>query len=140
MKKWDEGKIYFTRMPNDILMKLARARLAGRDRRVLDVIFRKTFGFGKEMAPISSGYISSLTGIDKRSVVRTLKRLKRWNVIVATMPSQGSGKDAITDSGYVATRGKRKSPIQLIGINTNTAIWGKEAVAVASLPSNKETG
>ena len=43
--QWENG---YTKIANEILESLARIRINGEARQVLDVIIRKTYGYGKK--------------------------------------------------------------------------------------------
>lgn len=71
----------YTAISNELMEALARTSINGEARRVLDVIFRKTYGFSKKSDVISVSQISEMTGITKRNVFRGLKFLKEKNII-----------------------------------------------------------
>lgn len=71
----------FTRIANEILEALARIRISGESRQVLDVILRKTYGFGKKEDCISLSQFYLATGIAKSSLVRAIKNLEKMNLI-----------------------------------------------------------
>lgn len=71
----------FTQMGNDIMEALARIRIPGESRQVLDVIIRKTCGFHKKEDMISLSQFHLATGIKKPSIIRAIKLLRSMNLI-----------------------------------------------------------
>lgn len=75
---------------------LARTRFSGYERNVLDVLFRKTYGWGKSEDAISLSQFVDATGIRKPHIVRTLTRLV-WRCIVTkigNVTQNGNDKSA----------------------------------------------
>lgn len=72
----------FTRISNELLEALARIRIPGEARQVLDVILRKTYGFGKKEDAISLSQFCGATGILKPNVCASLNHLKKMNLII----------------------------------------------------------
>lgn len=60
---------------------LARAKLSGREFRIVLFIMRQTNGYLREEDQISPGYFESKTGIDKAHLSNVLGRLKKLNII-----------------------------------------------------------
>ena len=71
----------FTKVPNEILESLARIHLSPYETRVVLFIIRKTYGWHKELDWISLSQIVEGTGIAKPNVCRTIRSLKRRNII-----------------------------------------------------------
>lgn len=67
---------------NDIWEALCRADIPGRQRRVLDVIIRKTWGWNKKHDLIPLSQLSEMTGIRRPHVCQLLNWLKAANMIV----------------------------------------------------------
>ena len=74
----------YTRIANEIMESLARNRLSGQERQVLDVLFRKTYGFNKREDQISMGQFSEMTGIARPKIALILKQLLSKKVIGVT--------------------------------------------------------
>ncbi|MBF0405461.1 MAG: replication protein [Nitrospirae bacterium] len=74
----------FTKVPNDLLEALARMRINGEARQLLDVILRKTFGWNKKEDWIPLSQFCLLTGIKKPNVIRGLKTLVEMQIIIKT--------------------------------------------------------
>lgn len=72
----------YTRIANELLEALARIRVPGEARQVLDVILRKTYGFGKKEDAISLSQFVLATGILKPNVCASLNQLKKMNLII----------------------------------------------------------
>ena len=73
----------YTPISNEIMEALAKTKISGEGRRILDVILRKTYGWDKKTDVISYGQIADLTGISRRSVIRTIKVLKMQKIITS---------------------------------------------------------
>lgn len=72
----------YTKIANDIVEALARIRIPGEARQVLDVIIRQTYGWNKKEAQISLAEFCDSTGIDKPEICRGLRRLEEMNLII----------------------------------------------------------
>ena len=71
-----------TEIANELLDALCRIRIPGEARQVLDVIFRKTYGWKKKWDGIALSTFVEGTGIDKRHLNRVIKILKKMNLII----------------------------------------------------------
>ncbi len=71
----------YLRIANEIMEALARVRIPGEARQILDVIFRKTYGFQKKADAISLSQFSYLTGLSRRSAQRAISQLLTMNII-----------------------------------------------------------
>ena len=71
----------FTAIPNKIMEALARTRIAGTQRQVLDAICRQTFGYGKERDTISSGALANATGLARKHAHRAVIELAERRII-----------------------------------------------------------
>lgn len=72
----------YTRIANSILEALAKMSLNGTQWRILLVIFRYTYGYGRKEHELSLSFISAATGCDKRQIQRELKDLESKGVII----------------------------------------------------------
>lgn len=71
----------YTKIANIILEALARQPLNGTQRRILDVVFRYTYGFNRKEHELSLTFISAATMCDKRQLQRELKELEIKKII-----------------------------------------------------------
>ena len=71
----------YTRIANEFIEGLCKIRLGGYERRVLDAIIRKTWGFQKKEDRISNSQICEMTGLHKAHVSRSLHTLKFLNIV-----------------------------------------------------------
>lgn len=74
----------YTQIQNEIHEKLSLAEFAGADYRVIHVILRKTNGWHKEEDWISLTQFEKLTGLSRKSVVKSLQRLINAKVLLVT--------------------------------------------------------
>lgn len=72
----------YTKISNEILEALAKIRINGEARQILDVIIRKTYGFNKKQDKISLSQFVLATSLTKQSVCRALKRLINMKIII----------------------------------------------------------
>lgn len=72
----------YLRIANEIMEALARTRIPGEARQVLDVIFRKTYGFNKKQDQISLSQFCLYTGIKKPNCIRAINKAKVMNIII----------------------------------------------------------
>lgn len=71
----------YIKIANELMEAFARYRIPGEQRQVLDVIIRKTYGFGKKWDSISNSQFAKATGLKKPSVSRAIRELLAKNVI-----------------------------------------------------------
>ncbi len=71
----------YTRIANELLEALGRARLTEREFRIVLAVIRLTYGFNQKQARISLQQLAELTGMDKANIHRTLKRLEAAQVL-----------------------------------------------------------
>lgn len=74
----------YTKIANEIMEALARYRLSGRERQILDVILRKTYGFNKKFDYISMSQFAQSTGMRRPDVAEQIKKLLGKNLIGVT--------------------------------------------------------
>lgn len=65
----------YTKIANEILEVLAKQPLNGTQRRILDVVFRYTYGFNRKEHELSLSYISKASNMHKQQVKRELDDL-----------------------------------------------------------------
>ena len=75
----------YTAIANEIMEALCRHRIPGEDRQVLDVIFRKTYGFNKIEDYISLSQFVEMTGMKKPNIIGSLKSLLSKRIIIIQM-------------------------------------------------------
>lgn len=73
----------YTKIANEILEALAGIRIPGEARQCLDVIIRKTYGYGKKEDHISLSQFSAITHMGKDHICRNLNKLKEMQIIIA---------------------------------------------------------
>jgi len=82
----------FTPVPNDALERLAAFGLSGREFRILLVVIRKTWGWGKEKDKIPMSQFARFTGIDRRHCHSILTSLIKQKIINKTVTAYGDRK------------------------------------------------
>jgi phage replication O-like protein O len=76
--QWENG---YTKIANDIQEALARIRIPGEARQVLDFILRKTYGWNQKWECISLTQFVLGTNMHKSEVIRAIKKLLLMNLI-----------------------------------------------------------
>ncbi|MGE4274418.1 MAG: replication protein [Desulfitobacterium sp.] len=86
----------YTRIDNDKLEALAKLKLNGTQRRIIDVIFRYTSGFNRESHIFSISFICVAMGLDKKNdkqIRRELEKLIRMNILTEVKsPTKNSAR------------------------------------------------
>jgi phage replication O-like protein O len=80
----------FTPIPDKILDALARTRIPGEARQVLDAVIRKTCGWGKPSDKISLSQFMNMTGLSKVAICKGINKLLEMNIITK------KGNDLVT--------------------------------------------
>lgn len=109
----------FVSIANEIFEALARKKIPASARQVLDVIFRKTYGWNKLTDTISISQFSKATGICKRNIIRSIHQLEEMNMII--VERWGSGEND-TASGINDTTPATK--ISTYRFNKDYDTWG----------------
>ncbi len=78
----------YTAIANEILEALARTRIPGQARQVLDAILRRTYGWNKKRDLISLSQLSQDTGLSRQHVLRARDKLIVMNIVD---PKKGTG-------------------------------------------------
>ena len=89
----------FTRIANELMDALARTRISGEARQVLDAIIRKTYGWQKTSDDISLSQFMLITGLKKPTVCKAIKKLVSMNIIV----KKGCAATLFTKQGKAIT-------------------------------------
>src|SRR3990172_3881386 len=102
----------------DIIETLARARLSGREFRIVLLIMRQTDGYLRAEDQISPAFFAAKTGIQKAHIGNALARLKTWGIISVTQgrppaysvkpPGQWAPK-SLTENGSPADQDEPKA-------------------------------
>ncbi len=72
----------YIKISTELFEKLAAIRIPGEARQVLDVIIRKTWGFGKKSDYIPLSQFVSSTGLKKANVCRALSKLITMRLVI----------------------------------------------------------
>ena len=81
----------FTKISNEIMDNLAKIRIAGEARQMLDVIIRKTYGFNKKEDKISTSQFMELTGLSRIAIPKARKKLLKLNLITISQKGYSQG-------------------------------------------------
>ena len=80
----------YTKIANELLEAMAKYPFNGSESRVLRIVIRKTYGWGKIKDIIPYSQISNATNLDLRYVKRIIKRLVKDNVIFKEQSPKGN--------------------------------------------------
>jgi len=80
----------YVKIASEILDALAKIRIPGEARQVLDFIIRKTYGYHKKADRISTSQMVEGTGLCQRSVERARATLRRMNIITTDKTDGGN--------------------------------------------------
>lgn len=96
----------YTPISNEIMEALARIRIPGEARQLLDVILRKTYGWSKCEDVISLSQFVEMTGLSKTHVCRGINKLLSMNIVT----KKGNATSIFTHKGndYGITYGLQK--------------------------------
>ena len=72
----------YIRIAMEIFEALARIRISGEARQVLDTIIRKTYGFQKSEDRIALSQFSLSTGMPKIAILKAIKKLVSMNLVI----------------------------------------------------------
>lgn len=85
----------YTAIANETMDALAKTRIPGEVRQVLDFILRKTYGWNKKSDQISLSQFVEGTGLTKVHVCRSINILKKMNIVT----QKGNAKSLFTKKG-----------------------------------------
>ncbi len=85
----------YTKIANEIMETLAKIRINGEARQMLDVIIRKTYGFNKKQDRISTSQFVEATGLPKYAIHKSRHKLLKMGIIMV-LPKKVTG---ITQKG-----------------------------------------
>ena len=88
----------YTRIANEIMEALAKIRIPGEPRQILDAIIRKTYGWDKMKDKISLSQFVKATGLKKVTICKGISKLLQMNIITKkVIPiTQYGNNDAVT--------------------------------------------
>lgn len=82
----------YTAIANEIMDVLTRTNLQSSERRVLDVIFRKTYGFNKKDDNISLSQIVEATALSRRTAIYATQNLEAKKMVIIVRDGYDSNK------------------------------------------------
>lgn len=99
----------FARIANEILDAMAKTPVNGSQHRIIDVVWRSTYGYQRKVHELSETYISEATGINKRQVQRELKALIDSNIILVKREASFNSPRILEFNKYFDTWKIKKS-------------------------------
>lgn len=80
----------YTKIANELLEQLCKTDFTLTELKILLVVIRQTYGFGRKKHELSIGFISEATGISDRGIKSAIKKLIKSNVLIEFKPKFGS--------------------------------------------------
>lgn len=77
----------YTRLANSILEALAKTQLNGTAWRIIIVVFRYTYGFGRKETELSESFIARATGVHRKQINREINTLISSRVLIVKRPA-----------------------------------------------------
>jgi len=92
----------FTRIANEILDELAKAKLNATQMKIILCCIRYTYGFSRKSHELSLTFITSYTGVSKRYVSAELNKLIKSKILLVKKQhsSSGSGRVLMFNKNY----------------------------------------
>ncbi len=72
----------YTKIADTILERIAQEKLNGTQLRILLIVWRSTYGWGKKSYSLSESYLSKATGIHKQQIKRELKSMINEGILI----------------------------------------------------------
>jgi phage replication O-like protein O len=72
----------YTKIANEVLDNIAKAKLNGTQFRILMVVWRSTYGWDKKEFRLSESFLANATGIHKQQIKRELKEMLNIGLLV----------------------------------------------------------
>lgn len=135
----------YTSIANEIMEALAKIRIPGEARQVLDVILRHTYGFNRKSVTFKPGFIAKATNLKRQNINRSINKLKFMNIINVIKTDYGReisinkdyekwNKNSVINIDYVIKtdygrnqNGLRASSILTTHINNKETLKKKES-------------
>ncbi|MBO2943625.1 replication protein [Paenibacillus sp. F411] len=80
----------FTKVSNELLEQVPKFKLNGTQLRIILIIWRYSYGFGKKDAELSISFLAKATDIIKRQLIRELSKLIEMNVVQVVSEQTGT--------------------------------------------------
>jgi phage replication O-like protein O len=116
----------FIKIANELWDALCRTRIPGEERQVLDVIFRKTYGFNKKSDSIPLSQFEAATGLTRNNVCASIKQLEQKGFISLNK-----------ETGKVTTYRINKNYSQWLPVSKKRRL-NKESLQKENLPVSKK--
>lgn len=111
----------FTPISNEILEQIALVQLNGTQRRIIDVIWRYTYGFNRKDHALSESFIAKATGIHKKQVQRELNELVDMKFILVVKDASFSSSRVLKfNKDYDSWQVTKKIPGNLKDTHTGS--------------------
>lgn len=109
----------YTRIAHEILENMARVKLSPTQYRILFVVWRYTYGFGRKYHHLSLSFLEDATGCDKRSLQREVKKMLDMRILLQKPD---------------------KRQTRLLGFNKRFSEWGGGETAIGETANGNSAG
>lgn len=117
----------YIKIANELWDALCRFRIPGEERQILDVIFRKTYGFNKKYDAIPLSQFEAATGLNRGNICRSIRKLENKRLISVK-----------SDTGKITTYGINKIYSQWLPVSKVTRV-NMAGVKSDNLPVSEAT-
>lgn len=128
----------FTRLANELLEAMLRAKFTGREWGVLMAVARKTYGFGKKADYLSHGQMAKLTGIERTHVCKICHHLAKRNILTVAAEGHTTQNKIAIQKDYSRWCGVAPRSHGVAKITESVAAEGHRSVAVEGTHKRKK--
>ncbi|MGE4296829.1 MAG: replication protein [Desulfovibrionaceae bacterium] len=100
----------FAPLANELLEALARAQLSGRERRIIDVVLRQTYGWSRKSARIANADYAARTGLTKKACSELVNGLADKGVLLVERSGPRAHAVVALNKDYEQWRGLEGTP------------------------------
>jgi phage replication O-like protein O len=114
----------YTKIADAILENMSKAKLNGTQFRILLIVWRSTYGWGKKSFALSESYLSEATGIHKQQIKRELKAMIDLGVLIETKaPTFNTSREIQFNKHYLnSTEVAKKIPVNKLDTSTGSEL------------------
>ncbi|MDG5466802.1 replication protein [Deltaproteobacteria bacterium IMCC39524] len=132
----------YTQVENNLLEALFRTRFRNEEICVLLLIIRMTHGYHRKRSVLPFSYLSSSTGISKRSVERAIKSLITKGVVLKARSSNGNYYSVTSPASWMVSANEQnvnKVQKPLRQLSRNSPLHSGRTINKAEIKQSKES-
>ena len=131
----------YTAIANELLEQIAKASLNGSQRRIIDIVWRFTYGFSRKQHELSETFISKYTGIHRKQVQRELNELIKMNfVLVVKEASFNSSRILMFNKDYESWEVTKKLPPSQKDVYTGSELATTQDISISNVNNSERSG